>query len=200
MEARNRITICRNGGWDCNSERNKMNQLEKYLLDHPYFQKGEDVFLRSLILGLPRNPLVLEIGTFKGRSAILMAQVREDIKIITLDNYEGIPEDNVYSSVDEVNNNIRFSRCVMQILHLQLNSFDYKVNTMFDLLFIDGDHTFEGVKHDFEKFLPFVKKEGIILFHDFHQEEGVTRFCNTLSYNLCQRHKSMLAIRKCDLC
>ena len=177
-----------------------MSKLETFLESNPYFQPGEQVFLRSLILGLPRNPLVLEIGTFKGWSAIIMAQAREDVKIITLDNYEGIPEDNIYSSVDEVNNNIRFSGCVKQILNLKLNSFDYKVKQMFDLIFIDGDHTFEGVKHDFEKFLSFVKKDGFILFHDYDNEDGVTRFCNTLGYNLCQRFRSMLAIRKCDLC
>ena len=74
-----------------------MNQLEKYLQEHPYFQKGEDVFLRYLILGLPENPLVLEIGTFKGWSAILMAQARKDIKIITLDplqNYQQVEYQN----------------------------------------------------------------------------------------------------------
>jgi predicted O-methyltransferase YrrM len=35
-----------------------------------------------------------------------------------------------------------------------------------DLLFIDGDHTYEGVKADFEKYLPLVKKGGLIAFHD----------------------------------
>lgn len=35
-----------------------------------------------------------------------------------------------------------------------------------DFLFIDGDHTKEGVKQDFDMYSPFVKKGGIVAFHD----------------------------------
>lgn len=35
-----------------------------------------------------------------------------------------------------------------------------------DYLFIDGDHTYEGVKKDFEMYSPLVKEKGIVVFHD----------------------------------
>lgn len=35
-----------------------------------------------------------------------------------------------------------------------------------DLMFIDGDHTYEGVKADFYNFSPLVKKGGYVAFHD----------------------------------
>jgi cephalosporin hydroxylase len=35
-----------------------------------------------------------------------------------------------------------------------------------DLLFIDGDHSYEGVKQDFLDYSPFVNKGGLICFHD----------------------------------
>ena len=35
-----------------------------------------------------------------------------------------------------------------------------------DFIFIDGDHTYEGVKKDFEMYSPLVKEGGIIAFHD----------------------------------
>ena len=35
-----------------------------------------------------------------------------------------------------------------------------------DYLFIDGDHTYEGVKHDFELYKPLVKEGGKVGFHD----------------------------------
>jgi predicted O-methyltransferase YrrM len=35
-----------------------------------------------------------------------------------------------------------------------------------DFLFIDGDHTYEGVKTDFQMYSPLVGKQGIIAFHD----------------------------------
>ena len=41
-----------------------------------------------------------------------------------------------------------------------------------DFLFIDGDHTYEGVKRDFEVFSPLVKKSGLIAFHDILPVQG----------------------------
>lgn len=35
-----------------------------------------------------------------------------------------------------------------------------------DFLFIDGDHTYEGVKQDFEMYSPLVADGGIVAFHD----------------------------------
>src|SRR5713101_6747119 len=35
-----------------------------------------------------------------------------------------------------------------------------------DLLFVDGDHTYAGVRSDFELYTPFVRKGGVVAFHD----------------------------------
>jgi predicted O-methyltransferase YrrM len=37
-----------------------------------------------------------------------------------------------------------------------------------DLLFIDGDHTRDGVKNDFDRYVKYVKKGGFIIFDDYH--------------------------------
>lgn len=47
-----------------------------------------------------------------------------------------------------------------------------------DFLFIDGDHTYEGVKKDFEMYSPFLKKGSLVGFHDIiisdhHHERDV---------------------------
>lgn len=47
-----------------------------------------------------------------------------------------------------------------------------------DFLFIDGDHSYGGVKQDFLDYSPFVKRGGIIVFHDIvisdrHHERDV---------------------------
>jgi predicted O-methyltransferase YrrM len=39
-------------------------------------------------------------------------------------------------------------------------------NAKIDFLMIDGDHTYEGVKADFEIYSKFVRKGGVIAFHD----------------------------------
>lgn len=35
-----------------------------------------------------------------------------------------------------------------------------------DMIFIDGDHSYEGVKRDWELFLPHLKPFGVVIFHD----------------------------------
>jgi len=37
-----------------------------------------------------------------------------------------------------------------------------------DLLFIDGDHTFDGVRRDFETYGPLVRPGGLVAFHDIN--------------------------------
>jgi predicted O-methyltransferase YrrM len=50
-----------------------------------------------------------------------------------------------------------------------------------DLLFIDGDHSYAGVKSDFAMYSPLVRKGGLVAFHDiagtpFHDTSGVSNF------------------------
>jgi predicted O-methyltransferase YrrM len=42
-------------------------------------------------------------------------------------------------------------------------------------LFIDGDHTFEGVKKDWEMYSPLVRPGGLIVFHDVAGNYGETQ-------------------------
>lgn len=43
-----------------------------------------------------------------------------------------------------------------------------------DFLFIDGDHSYNGVKKDFEQYSPLVRKGGLIAFHDIAPREATT--------------------------
>jgi predicted O-methyltransferase YrrM len=54
-----------------------------------------------------------------------------------------------------------------------------------DLLFVDGDHSYDGVKKDFEMYSPLVARGGTIAFHDIVEGTeasvgGVPRFWREL--------------------
>lgn len=51
-----------------------------------------------------------------------------------------------------------------------------------DLLFIDGDHSYEGVKKDFEIYKSFVSNNGIIAFHDIIPDSFSKTGIKTSSY------------------
>ena len=60
--------------------------------------------------------------------------------------------------------------CCLLFLSYSLKSyaslFNILGNKKLDMLFIDGDHNFEGVYADYHIYSSFVKKGGIIAFHD----------------------------------
>lgn len=55
-----------------------------------------------------------------------------------------------------------------------------------DFLYIDGDHTYEGIKKDFEIYLKFMSVDGIVGFHDintFKDGYGVHQYWNEIKNN-----------------
>lgn len=41
-----------------------------------------------------------------------------------------------------------------------------------DLIFIDADHSYESIKHDFQTFFPLLREGGIIGLHDINPDRG----------------------------
>lgn len=48
----------------------------------------------------------------------------------------------------------------------------------FNLLIIDGDHSFDGVKYDFDNYFPLLQPGGYVIFDDYNAKEwpGVQHF------------------------
>lgn len=44
-------------------------------------------------------------------------------------------------------------------------------NIRYEYIFIDGDHSYEGVKYDYENFWPRLKKGGVMLIHDINTKD-----------------------------
>ena len=69
----------------------------------------------------------------------------------------------------------------------------------FDLIFIDGGHTYSVVKNDTEKSFKMLNKNGIILWHDYvpgkESAKNVVNYLNEIS-----KEKNILNIRNTSLC
>lgn len=67
-----------------------------------------------------------------------------------------------------------------------------------DMLFIDGDHSYEGVKKDFESYSKFVRSGGMVFFHDIAEHTiqtcQVNRFWNEIKQQY--RHEEVVANRE----
>lgn len=59
-------------------------------------------------------------------------------------------------------------------------------NSKIDFLYIDGDHTYEGIKKDFEIYSEFMSPDGIVGFHDINTYKigyGVNQYWNEIKQN-----------------
>lgn len=128
-------------------------------------------FVRLVELVAEYRPrTVLEIGTMKGGTLRAWCECATDDAVITsIDLPNGRWGGDQVSEEDAE----RLSTYAGegQTLHLiRGDSHDpairARVRTPIDFLFIDGDHTYEGVKQDFEDYSPLVVEGGLIAFHD----------------------------------
>jgi predicted O-methyltransferase YrrM len=120
----------------------------------------------------PKN--ILEIGTARGGTLYLWTQAaKDDAIIVSVDlpggNFGGayptcrIP---FYQAFAKPSQNLHLLRCDShshKTLETVQKLFDAKP---LDFIFIDGDHTYEGVKTDFRFYSPLVRPGGLIGIHD----------------------------------
>jgi len=136
---------------------------------------GHYFFAYDLVRNV-KPKVIVELGTHKGNSLFSMAQAIKDGRLETklhgIDTWEGDQQagyygEDVYNQYQNISK--KYYKDVNIVPHKML--FDNAVkefkNNSIDILHIDGLHTYEAVKHDFETWLPKVKKDtGIIMFHD----------------------------------
>lgn len=152
-------------------------------------QIQEEILTLLRILNNIKPKVVLEIGTANGGTLFLFTRVAsEDATLISIDLPGGVfgggyplwkiplyksfalPNQKIYLIRDDSHSPSTLKK-VQQILD----------GRKVDFLFIDGDHSYEGVKKDFEMYSPLVREGGIIAFHDIvlgpeYNVGGVPRF------------------------
>ena len=126
------------------------------------------------------NPkIICEIGTDRGGTLYLWSKsIQPDGLIISIDlprSYRKSLNRFFYSSFFE-KQRIHFLRADSQSKECQMNVQKILKDSKIDFLFIDADHSYEGVKNDFTLYSNFVKKPGLIAFHDILDECGVDKF------------------------
>ena len=110
---------------------------------------------------------LLEIGTWRGRSAILILQSNPKIKLHCLDNFEREEDLNIFLS-----NAKRYGvrdRIVL-IKDFSYNVSKYFSNNSLDFVYLDGCHDTKVVNNDLKELFPLMKKCGLILGDDWNQE------------------------------
>jgi len=130
------------------------------------------IFIKSLAVKFNLKTY-LEIGTWMGESIAQVSEVVEQCYSISLpDNDPSLVS--YFESINEKNNFSRyFSKQRTNIKHYYEDSKTFDFNEIpgdIDLVFIDGDHSYDGVRCDTENvFRRIDPKKTIVVWHDFKE-------------------------------
>lgn len=130
----------------------------------------------GLVSELEKNPprRLLEIGTATGGTLFMFTRVAaEEADIISIDLPFGRYGAGYLKYRTPLMKAFALAGQKMHLLRLdshQADTIDQLKNIlkgeMLDFIFIDGDHSYNGVKADFENYYPLVQPGGLIAFHD----------------------------------
>jgi predicted O-methyltransferase YrrM len=144
----------------------------------------EDLKILLPIIAEIKPRRILEIGGWKGYSADVWIKAFNPDNFVSMEKDPKFPDgieriDERYTYFYNTNSHDQYT-----LIKTKATFDPWKLGNQVDFLFIDGDHSLEGVKKDFEMYSPLVRRGGIIVFHDaiYHADktEEVDIFWNAI--------------------
>lgn len=152
-----------------------MEKNKQYLWEQSSKMKIQQIrdeweWLIDTAIGHRKNMNILEIGCYDGGSSLYLSNFAKNM--ITIDNHNPCRFDvEKITSSSDVNYLYRGGDSHSPDQTALFSTYDW------DFVFIDGDHSYDGVKADFYNVLPHLKKGTPVAFHDIvvsdsHRSQG----------------------------
>lgn len=119
---------------------------------------------------------ILEIGSRYGQNMLYLAASMKGKKIVSVDlpDAEGWNDENIFAHLTEAFHRLRKGGYDAHLIIGDSHNAEVKKQVEqrgpYDVVFIDGDHSYEGVKQDWEDYGDMGK---MVIFHDINPENGL---------------------------
>lgn len=141
-----------------------------------HLMENEARFLGLLAACVPARGTIVEIGSFKGRSTVMLAKVASHYgcgPVVAIDphnspillDHDANPGASSYQDFLDSMHAAGVSNHVEPYAAYSKDVAD-SWNRPIRLLWIDGDHSYEGAKNDLDGFFPHLVPRGVVAFHD----------------------------------
>ncbi|WP_257666864.1 class I SAM-dependent methyltransferase [Parapedobacter tibetensis] len=160
-----------------------LRKIHEYHKIEGWLSDNEALGLYHIAHKLPRNAVVVEIGSWKGKSTYCISKGLKSGKIYAIDPFNADAGLDVGSQKEYTDNKgvedllVNFNNTMKRFgVHKKIvvkkgySTQFHKDFNRIDFLFIDGDHSIEGCKTDFDLYSPKIVSGGFIAFHDFYEK------------------------------
>lgn len=154
-------------------------ELKHAFTVHSHLTNQERIVLYEQSLRAAR---VAEIGSYIGASACCFgaaALARGGAKVVCIDtwNNDAMTEGHRDTWAEFTKNTEQYASFLVPVRGLSTTVVESvrSIVPSIDVLFIDGDHSYEGVKADWEAYKSFLAAGSTVIFHDYGWAEGVQR-------------------------
>lgn len=161
---------------------NYLNHISRY----PSAWVGHSTFAIELVK-LFKPKIIVDLGVDYGFSTFCLAYPKIG-KVYGIDWFQGDMHAgyrDTYSLVSQLYEDLRIEYNIdnVELIKGDFNEIAKSWDKKIDLIHIDGLHTYEAVKNDYETWVKFCDEEAIILFHDVEEFPDVERFFSELPKN-----------------
>jgi predicted O-methyltransferase YrrM len=136
-----------------------------------HYATAKEVFaLRVAAWALPKHPRIINIGAGSGTSGLSFAESRRDATIWTIDISAGGPLGGLENERNAFANKERLTLPIQMLGDSKSIGATWAYEPV-DLVYIDGDHSYEGCLGDILNWRDHLKVGGLIAIHDYGRDE-----------------------------
>ncbi len=175
----------------------------------------------EMIASIPKGGMIAELGVFKGEFSLKIDEICQPKELILIDSWSGthIYSGDVngnhkngvrqYYTGDELYNitveNVNKFKNPASIIRLTTDILGAFSNDTFDMIYIDADHSYEGVLKDLINAYNKIKNGGYIMGHDY--EHNMDKTNNSYNFGVkkavdefCREYNQEISMKGMDGC